>query len=274
MGRRTLCIVVTLLIALGLAGGAGTARGAAPSPMLRVVHASPGAPALDVYVANQKVATAMKFGDVTPYVTVPTGTYRLQVLSTGASLGGTSFIDANVDLREGAAYTVVAADRPGIMTPVLLTDEPGTAAGGQAHVRLVHASPDAPPVADVAVSGGPVVAKNLPFKGATDYLGVAPGTYRFEVRPAGTTQAVATTDALAVAADHTYTAFVIGLFSDNTFHAMLVPDNAASGGIGTTPSTGGGGMAARPMGGAAGALLLTLLLAACGGYWRRWQHHA
>ena len=271
MARRVRIVSFALLLALGLLAGVVPAGAAAePSPLIRVLHASPGAPAVDVYANGQKVTSALQFGDVAPYATLPAGTYRLQVLTAGASLGGTAFIDTSVDLRDGLAYTVVAADRPGQMAPVLLDDDLGAAADGQAHVRLVHASPDAPPVADVAVTGGPVVAKDLPFKGATGYLAVAPGTYRFDVRPAGTTQALATTAPLALAADRTYTAFVIGQLADNTFRALLVPDNAASGGVGTTPSTGGGGLAARPVTGAAGlALGLGLLLVAARGGRRR-----
>jgi len=43
-------------------------------------------------------------------------------------------------------------------------------------------------VADVAVVGGPIVARDLPFKGMTGYLAVVPETYAFEVRPVGTTR--------------------------------------------------------------------------------------
>jgi hypothetical protein len=209
------------------------------------VHASSDAPAIDAYLNGQKVATAPQFAAVTPYTTVPAGNATIQALAAGAGPSGITFLSTTVDLREGSAYTLVAADRLAQMAPVLLDDTLGVASDGQARVRLVHVSPDAPPVADVAVVGGPIVARNLPFKGATSYLAVAPGTYAFEIRPAGTTQAVATTPALNLAADRSYSAFVMGQLGDNTFRAVIAEDNAASGGVAGVPSTGGGGMTAH-----------------------------
>ncbi len=238
------CLAVAIAVALGGFGGAAlVGRAAAPDPLLRIVHASSDAPAIDVYVNGQRVATAPGFAAVTPYTVVPAGAASVQVLAAGAGPGGRTFLATTLDLRAGEAYTVVAADRAGQMAPVILTDTRDQAADGQAHVRLVHVSPDAPSVADVAVVGGPVVARNLPFKGATGYLTVAPGSYAFEIRPAGTTQALATTPALTLEADRSYSAFVMGQLGDNTFRAVIAADNAATGGIGGVPSTGGGGMA-------------------------------
>ena len=232
--------------------------------MLRIVHASSDAPAIDVYVNGQRVTTAPQFAAVTPYTTVQAGNVSVRVLAAGAGPGGAAFIDTRIELREGEAYTVVAADRVGQMAPVILTDTLGAAADGKSRVRLIHASPDAPPVADVAVVGGPIVARSLPFKGATGYLAVAPGTYAFEVRPAGTTQALATTPALTLEADRSYSAFVMGQLGDNTFRAVITQDNAASGGVGSVPATGGGGTATPPHRASVALTLVGLGVAAAG----------
>lgn len=245
MHRFIRCGLVIILACLfsGVGGSALVGRAAAPDPLLRIVHASSDAPAIDVYVNGQRVTTAPAFAAVTPYTVVPAGAASVQVLAAGAGPGGQTFLSTNLDLLPGEAYTIVAADRAVRMAPVILTDTRAQAADGQAHVRLVHVSPDAPPVADVAVVGGPVIARNLPFKGATGYLTVAPGSYAFEIRPAGTTQALATTPTLTLEADRSYSAFVMGQLGDNTFRAVITVDNAATGGIGGIPSTGGGGMA-------------------------------
>jgi len=264
MDRSTRRLIIALALGLGVLGGAGPAAptatvvAAATAPLLRIVHASSDAPAIDVYVNGQQVATAPQFGAVSPYTTVGAGSASVQALAAGAGPGGQTFINTTIELREGAAYTLVAADRLARMAPVVLDDTTGATADGQARVRLVHVSPDAPPVADVAVVGGPVVARNLPFKGATGYLAVAPGTYAFEIRPAGTVQALATTPALTLDANRSYSAFVMGQFGDNTFRAVIAADNAATGGVGGMAATGGGGLApATP-----GRVSLTVALAA------------
>ncbi len=42
---------------------------------LRLVHASPDAPALDVYIDGQRVTTALKFADAKAYVSLLAGSH-------------------------------------------------------------------------------------------------------------------------------------------------------------------------------------------------------
>jgi hypothetical protein len=266
MGQFTRRMIIALALALGFLGGlVPDGHAAAPGPLLRVVHASSDAPALDVYVDGQRVTTAPEFGAVTPYTTVPVGNSTVQVLAAGAGPGGVAFLSTQVDLREGGAYTIVAADRIGQMVSVALSDTLSAATDGKAHVRLVHVSPDAPRIADVAVVGGPVVARNLPFTGATGYLAVDPGTYAFEIRPAGTIQALATTPPITLVGDRSYSVFVMGQLGNNTFQAIISADNADTGGVGSLPTAGGGGMASSAPDRAPLALGLAGLVAAAAG---------
>ena len=54
---------------------------------LRVIHASPDAPALDVYLAGQStpVAQNLGYGQATARLTVPTGTVRIELRPAGAA---------------------------------------------------------------------------------------------------------------------------------------------------------------------------------------------
>ena len=65
------------------------------------------------------------------------------------------------------------------------TTEPSTEEPTEeSYVRVVHLSPDAPPV-DVYANGG-VAVENAAFPAGTGYLTVPVGEYNFEVAPAGT----------------------------------------------------------------------------------------
>lgn len=243
MFRTTWRLVVAATLALGLLGGLVTPSSAsAGSALVRIVHASPGAPQIEAFVDGQKFVTAPAFATATPYTTVPAGAHDIGVFTVGAGPAGKAFFNARVDLQEGRAYTLVAADVAAKMEPVLLNDELTTVVPGQAYVRLFHASPDAPAIADVAVLGGPVIFRGVAFKSAAGYRPIAAGSYSFEVRPAGTDLPLATTNAIELAAGRIYTVFAIGQLSDNTFQVVILPDNAQSGGIGGVPSTGAGGM--------------------------------
>jgi len=85
---------------------------------------------------------------------------------------------------------------------------------------------------------------------------------------------LATTAPLTLASGQIYTVFVMGQLADNTFQAIITPDNARSGGVGGVPSTGGGGMStvvSTATGPSLGGLPLALLGAGLLGAasWRR-----
>ncbi len=238
-----LLTIVALLMVFAIP--APDARAAGPDPLLRLVYAAPNGPAVDIYVDGQRKTTASQFGEITPYLTVTPGVHQIQVFAASAGPAGAALLDTQATFDSGQAYSVLATDRVEQMSAVVLNDALTIDPGTKAYVRLVHLSPDAPSVADVAVNGGAIVASNLPFKGATAYLPVAPGIYRFDVRPAGAALTLATTAPLTLAQGQIYTIFVMGQLADNTFRAVITPDNARSGGVGGIPSTGGGGMAAN-----------------------------
>lgn len=252
---------VLLLLPLGaVAAPAGSAT--AGTAQLRLVHASPDAPALDVYVDGQRLITALKFTDATTYVSLPAGSHAVQVFASAAGQAAGALVATTVEFQDGIAYTLVAADRLARLGTVVFTDNLAESAGVQSYIRVIHASPDAPDVADVAVAGGPVAYRNLPFKAASPYLPIAPGAYAFEVRPAGTAQALATTGLLTLETGRLYSVVVVGQLNDNTFQALLLPDNAGTGGISAVPKTGGGAVTTKPFGLPA-LLLLGGLMASC-----------
>jgi hypothetical protein len=80
----------------------------------------------------------------------------------------------------------------------------------QARIRVVHASADAPAV-DVYANGA-LVVEALPFKGASGYLAVPPGSYNIQVRVAGT-QTTVLSQTLMLMGGTDYTAFAMGTVS-------------------------------------------------------------
>lgn len=175
---------------------------------VRVVHASPDAPAVDVWVNDQKAFTNAPFKGITNYAPLAAGTYGVKVVPTGATTP--VVINANLDLKAGTDYTVVAVGQLANIAPLVLTDNNAAPAAGKAHVRFVHASPNAPAV-DVAVKGGPVLFSNIAFKGTGNYLPVDGGTYDLEVRAAGTTKVALAVPGVELKAGTVYTIFAMGL---------------------------------------------------------------
>ena len=198
------------LVAAGaLALTAALPAAAADTAMVRVLHASPDAPAVDVWVDGSKVLSDVAFKGLSSYLKVPAGAHNIQVVVAGTTTP--AVIDATPTFEAGKQYTVAATGFVASIAPQVYVDN-GKAVDGSAKLRVVHLSPDAPAV-DVAVKGqtpeqAPV--KNLVFPNATDYLTLPPATYDFEVRLAGTTTVALPLNGVDLAGGTNYTVFAVG----------------------------------------------------------------
>ncbi len=201
---------------------------------VRVVHALPDAPAVDVWVDGSVAFSNAPFQDITDYAGLDAGAYNVQVTPTGAT--EPVVIDADLDLTAGTDYTVVAVGMLANIEPLVLVDNNSAPAAGKAHVRFVHASPDAPAV-DIAMTGGPVLFSNVPFKGVGDYLPVDAGTYDLKARVAGTDTVALSVPGVALADGNVYTIFAMGLVEGQPALTAVPSLDASSPTV--LPTTGG-----------------------------------
>jgi hypothetical protein len=204
----------------------------------RVVHASPDAPAVDVWVNGAVAFNNLPFQAISDYADLGAGSYDVAVSPTGAT--EPIVIEATLDLAADTDYTVVAVGQLAEIEPLVLIDNNDAPAAGKAHVRFVHASPDAPAV-DIAVTGGPVLFSNIPFKGVGDYLPVDAGSYDLEARLAGTETVALSVPGVALEEGKVYTIFAMGLAGGEPALAA-VPSVDASYDMAmpeTLPTTGG-----------------------------------
>jgi len=203
-----------MLVAIGMLTGCSSnndsnpLRPSAPAGqgLVKVVHASPDAPAVDLLVDNALVRSNLAFAASTGYLPVNEGTRNVKINVTGTS---TTVIDAGLPVSADGAYTVFAVDSVANISAVVLTDDLTAPAAGNAHVRFVHLSPNAPAV-DVGVTGGGVVFANRSFKQSTPFSPLPAGTYNLEVRLAGTGTVVLPLPGVTLEAGKIYTVFAKG----------------------------------------------------------------
>jgi len=181
------------------------------------VHASPDAPGVDIKLGYLPAARNLLFAQNTPYRFTLSGLRDIKVNVAGTR---TTVIQATARLQRNTFYTVFAADRVANIGPVVLVDDLTPPAEGQAHVRFVHLSPDAPAV-DVAVAnGGPVLFGNQAFKSASDFTPVPAGTYDLEVRVAGTSTVALPLPGITLQPGRIYTVYAKGLLAGTGAQAL------------------------------------------------------
>jgi hypothetical protein len=204
-----------LLIAGALALAVAAPVSAADTAMVRVLHASPDAPAVDVYLDDAIVdaLTNVPFGTISGYLDIPAGDHNVKVYATGTTTG--PVIDADVTVAAGQAYTIAATDAVASISAQVIEDSP-SASCDTAQVRVVHFSADAPAV-DVATAGAApadAAVKNLSYPNATDYLALPGDSYDLEVRLAGTTTVALPLPGVTIEDCKSYTVFAIGSAAD------------------------------------------------------------
>ena len=203
MRTRFLALTALLLASAAAACSDDNSTNVAAEARLRVVHASPDAPAVDVLVDGAVALTAVPFEAASAYLAVPAGARNIQVRASGTT---TVVIDATPTLAAGTDYTVVAVGPVASIEPLLLTDDNTPPAAGNAKVRLVHASPTAglvdiyitAPGADIAALA-PALA-NVDFKAASPYVAAPAGDYQVRVTAAGTKTVALDTGTLSLGA--------------------------------------------------------------------------
>lgn len=209
---------------------------------LRVVHASPDAPAVDVFVDGSAVLEDVPFEAVSDYLSVPAGSYDVAVAPAGAGVES-AVIDTTLTVEEGTEYTVAATNRLADIEPTVFVDE-NEPSNGQSRLRVAHLSPNAPNV-DIVQTDGPgvgngeaVVVSDLAYQNASGYLELPPASYEFEVRAAGTDTAVATVP-FDPEPGATNTVFAVGLLGADVASQSF--DVVASEDVASNPDRGGRG---------------------------------
>ena len=210
-GATLVSVLLVLSAGAVAASSHGGGEGMNETAELRVVHASPDAPNVDVYVDGDAVLENVSFGGVSEYLELPTGSHEIEITAAGDA--DTSVFEDEIEFG-AEAYTAVAlgevsnrGDEP--FAVEVLEDDNSQPPEGEARVRVVHASPDAPNV-DVT-AGGDALFEDVGF-GESGYVTVPEGNYTLQVRAAqeeNEGDVVDTLD-LTTEAGSVYTAFAVG----------------------------------------------------------------
>lgn len=257
MRRKSPYLPVVLTVTLVTVVGAGIAGAAVLGPSadtasqvdgedarVRVVHASPDAPPVDVSVDGEVVAASLAFGEEAS-VSASAGDHTIEIAAaaneTAADNESTVLFSENVTLEAGTDYTIAAAGEvtegaPTAFEPIVLAENATEVEDDRAAVGLVHLSPDAPAVDVTDNATGEVVFENVAYRNATEQVVLPAGDYTLDVRVESESNDGEIVEGFDVSIEggSTYTAFAIGYaaaenVSEEQAFTLLLSNDAGEG---------------------------------------------
>lgn len=187
---------------------------------IRVLHASPDAPRVDVYANGNLIARSLRYKGFTPYLRVPSGQYNIKVYPSGMST--TPVIDTNVELRPNTIYTAAAVGRLADIGLLPIVEPRVPMSPGKTNIRFIHLSPDAPSV-DITLPDGTVLFPNVGYRGITSYKSVEPGRYSLQARAAGTDNVALTVPNIRLRGGTNISVYAVGLAGGKPGLEVLIP---------------------------------------------------
>ena len=158
-----------------------------PTAYVSIYNASPDAPELDISVDNRPIFNQpLGYTDYSRYLNFFTGDRELKISSFNAN---NTLVDTTVNFEADKAYSMFIADDLDDLTAVVVEDNADAPEAGEALIRMVHLSPDAPAV-DLLDGDGTSLFANQAFKQATDFMAVDADTYTLNLNAAGSSDNV------------------------------------------------------------------------------------
>ena len=137
----------------------------APLSYIRILHASPDAPAVDIYANGNLIAQGLTYKEFTDYLQVNPGRYNIQVFPAGQQMN--PVINTDITIPQNNAYTIAAVGRLSsiglLPIPEIYMPETQMRMPNNSNVRFVHLSPNAPAV-DITLPDGTKLFENVPYK--------------------------------------------------------------------------------------------------------------
>lgn len=175
-----LAAAVTLLPLLQACGGSsGGSDGS-----VRLVNASTGYGALDLYSSDTLLASDTAADSAGNYVSLGAGTYTFKLKRNGSS---TTVSSSERTIQDSTAHTLLAYTTAETLKTVFLTDNEDTPSSGTAELRVFNASTEAGSLdvyvtaSDATLADSSPTASSLAGERFSGYSEISAGSYRIRV---------------------------------------------------------------------------------------------
>lgn len=186
---------------------------------IRIFHASPNTPSVDIYANGNVVVKNLAYKGFSQYLPIPSGNYNVKVYPSGEII--TPLINTTIYIPE---YTIFNLAAIGELPDISLYPIPESVIASNLQrscVRFVQLSPNSPAV-DIKLSDGTKVINNVNYKEITNYICVPSETYSFIVTTSGSSNVLLAVPNTQLTSNNYYTIYAIGLVEESPYFETLL----------------------------------------------------
>ncbi|MDF2984787.1 MAG: hypothetical protein K0R50_297 [Eubacterium sp.] len=176
---------------------------------IRVFHAAPGAPEVDIYANGRIIARRIAFGQFSDYIAVDSGTYVIEAFPVG--LQQSPVLRVNLPIAERKVYTLALI---GILPQIgilPIDDVYQPISAGRTNIRFINLSPNAPDLS-LSMRGGLELFRDISYTEVSDYRSMLPGRHNLVVTPSGTPTVVVNLPNVRLLPRRNISFYTVGMF--------------------------------------------------------------
>ncbi|CAH2213634.1 DUF4397 domain-containing protein [Tepidibacter aestuarii] len=187
---------------------------------IRVLHASPDAPPVDIYANNNLIAQNIPYKGFTPYISVAPGNYVISVFVSGTTQN--PVLVKNIQVPNDTIATIAATGYASDLDLLPIVEPVEPIPTNKTMIRFVHLSPNTPNI-DITLPNGTVLFEDVEYEEATEYIPAPPGNYTVEAKVAGTDQTALIVPNINLKPNRFYSIYAVGFLDDKPPLQVLIP---------------------------------------------------
>ncbi len=191
---------------------------------LRMLHAVPGAPAVDLYFNDELVITNFYYKEFSKYYDTPSGIYNLKVTPTNQKK--TVLLNQNFEVENKGIYTlaIIGTDK-GVMIE-LIYDRIKTLRKDKTYIRYINLSPPES-IFDIIMNNKELTS-NLAFREISGFIELNPETYKISLKDSITGKVFNIHPGARLLVGKQYAGYIVGFENGNPELEILLPLEGAT----------------------------------------------
>jgi len=187
---------------------------------VRVFHASPNSPAVDVYINNKLAIRSLTYRGFSVFLRTVKGSYNIKVFPAGQRK--TPVINTNLNIPSKSIITVAAIGVLPNLSLLPIVEPTFPRNPGEAYVRFSNLSSNAPNLDLLLPSTGKIFT-SVAYTKTTDYLPINAGIHTFNINNSVTNERVLYVPNVRLMPGRLYTFYTVGLIRKSPPLQVLIP---------------------------------------------------